>query len=235
MSEAASPHSLPVPKVLAFDVFGTVVDWHTGIAREVAALLPDVDADAFALRWRDGYAPAMASTMASGEFRVLDDLHMDILRSIAPVSLSEAQLIDLNRAWYRLDPWPEAVAALTRLRTRFVLTPLSNGGIGLLTYMAKRAGLPWDVVLSAEVFGAYKPDPRTYTGVARVLGVKPGEVMMVAAHQTDLDAAQDAGLLTAYIERPHELGATRVKDVSPSPRHPLHFRDLAALADYFGC
>ncbi|BEI80808.1 hypothetical protein CcaverHIS002_0113370 [Cutaneotrichosporon cavernicola] len=224
----------PVPKVLAFDVFGTVVDWHTTIAREVESLVPGIDGDAFALQWRQGYAPAMAATMASGTFRVLDDLHMDILRTIAP-PLSESQLSELNRAWHRLDPWPEAVAALNRLKSRFVITPLSNGGIGLLTYMAKRAGLPWDLILCAEVFGAYKPDHRTYQGVARVLGVKPEEVMMVAAHEKDLDAAQDAGLQTAYIERVHEFGAKRTKDVSPSPRHPLHFRDLAALADYFGC
>ncbi len=224
-----------MPKVLAFDVFGTVVDWHTSIAREVEAVVPGIDGDAFALKWREGYKPAMAATMASGQFRVLDELHMDILRSIAPPSLSEEQLADLNRAWHRLDPWPEAVAALTRLRTRFIITPLSNGGIGLLTHMAKRAGLPWDVVLCAEVFGAYKPDPRTYQGVARVMGVTPGEVMLVAAHHNDLDGAQDAGLQTAYIERVHEFGASRTKDVAPQPRHPLHFRDLAALADYFGC
>ncbi|CAK9784836.1 2-haloalkanoic acid dehalogenase, type II [Cutaneotrichosporon oleaginosum] len=223
------------PKVLAFDVFGTVVDWHSSIAREVEAVVPGIDGDAFALKWREGYAPAMAATMASGQFRVLDELHMDILRKIAPRGLSEEQLAELNRAWHRLDPWPESVAALERLRTRFVITPLSNGGIGLLTYMAKRAGLPWDVILSAEVFGAYKPDHRTYRGVARVLGVSPAEVMLVAAHHTDLDAAQDAGLQTAYIERPYEFGRARTKDVTPQPRHTLHFCDLAALADYFGC
>jgi 2-haloacid dehalogenase len=224
-----------VPKVLAFDVFGTVVDWHTSIAREAEAIIPGIDGDAFANEWRKGYAPAMAATMAAGTFRLLDDLHMEILIRIAPPGVSEEQLQQLNTAWHRLDPWPEAVEGLTRLKRRFIVTTLSNGGIGLLTHMAKRAGLPWDVILCAEVFQAYKPDHRVYRGAARVLGVEPNEVMMVAAHHTDLDAAQDAGLGTAYIERLSEFGAAQPKDIAPQPRHALHFKDLNALADYFGC
>lgn len=238
--------SPPQPKVLAFDVFGTIVDWHGSIARAVSALAPGIDSDAFALAWRAGYQPAMRRTMAaiadgSGGFRVLDELHLEILRDILPqfpelAHLSEDEIQELNRAWHALDPWPEAVEGLTRLKRKFVITPLSNGGIGLLTYMAKRAGLPWDVVLGAEVFQAYKPDPRTYRGVARVMGVKPEEVMMVATHHTDLDAAQDAGLQTAYIERPDEMGPRKeLKDDSPQERHPLHFKDLNALADSLGC
>ncbi|TXT05067.1 hypothetical protein VHUM_03887 [Vanrija humicola] len=239
---AASPPPTPppLPKVLAFDVFGTVVDWHGSIAREVERIVPGIDGDAFALAWRDGYRPAMAATMASGSFRVLDDLHRDILRSIAPgfgLALTAEQEDELNTAWHRLDPWPDSAAALARLKTKFIITPLSNGGIGLLTHMAKRAGLPWDVVLCAEVFRAYKPTPEVYRGVGRVLGVRDDEVMMVATHHNDLDAAQDAGLRTAYIARPLEFGAKHLelKDSERKERHPLHFDSIHELADYFGC
>lgn len=238
--------SAPTPKVLSFDVFGTVVDWHGSISRAVTALRPGLDGDAFALAWRGGYVPAMRRTMAaiadgSGSFRVLDELHLEILRSILPdfpelADLSEAEILELNKAWHCLDPWADSVEGLTKLKKKFVITPLSNGGIGLLTYMAKRAGLPWDLILGAEVFQAYKPDHRTYQGVARVLDVKPEEVMMVATHHSDLDAAQDAGLQTAYIERPDEMGPGKeLKDDGKKERHPLHFKDLNALADYLGC
>lgn len=241
-----TPTPAPTPKVLAFDVFGTVVDWHGSISRAVESLRPGVDGDAFALAWRAGYQPAMRRTMAAmaagtGGFRVLDELHLEILREILPgfpalTDLSEAEVQALNRAWHALDAWPDAAGALARLKARFVITPLSNGGIGLLTHMAKRARLPWDAVLGAEVFQAYKPDPRTYRGVARVLGVEPRDVMMVATHHADLDAAQDAGLQTAYVERPAEMGPRPgLKDDSPKARHPLHFKDLHALADYLGC
>ena len=124
---------------------------------------------------------------------------------------------------------------LTRLKTRFTIASLSNGNIGLLTDMAKRAGLPWDCVLSAEVFRAYKPDPRTYLGVAEVFDVAPAEVMLVAAHQDDLAAARACGLQTAYIERPLEFGAAHVKDVSPDPANNWHARDLLHLAEQLGC
>lgn len=220
-------------KVLAFDTFGTVVDWHGSIVAEMARIAPGIDGDRFARAWRAGYIPAMQATMRSGQWRGLDELHREILDDIAPgygLDLDEEAMRELNLVWHRLDPWPDSVAAISRLKQRYVVTPLSNGGIGLLTYLAKRAGIPWDVILSAETFGAYKPDPRAYLGVPRTLGVRPDEVLMVAAHHEDLDAAQDAGLQTAYIERPKEYGA-RGKDVSASPRHPRHFRDISALAD----
>lgn len=228
------------PKVLAFDVFGTVVDWHGSIAREAQALRSGLDGDAFALAWRAGYRPAMQRVM-SGElgWTLIDDLHRMILDSILPQfgldDLSEAQRQHLNRAWHRLDPWPDTVAGLTRLKSRFTITTLSNGNIGLLTHMAKRAGLPWDCVLSAEVFRAYKPSPETYLGVARVFDVAPGEVMLVAAHQDDLAAARSCGLQTAYIERPAEFGAANPKDVSPDPANTLHAKDFLALAEQLGC
>lgn len=228
------------PRVLAFDVFGTVVDWHGSIVREMAALYPQVDADALALAWRAGYQPAMQAVRSGGRgFVRLDVLHREILDGVLPrfglVHLDEAQRDHLNRVWHRLDPWPDAVAGIARLKRRFTVVPLSNGNIGLLTAMAKRAGLPWDAVLSAEVFAAYKPDPRTYLGVADVFGVAPQAVMMVATHQDDLDAARAHGLQTAYVERPAEFGAQRPKDVNGSPLNTLHARDLLHLADMLGC
>jgi len=226
-------------QVLAFDVFGTVVDWHGSIVREVAALYPQVDADALALAWRAGYQPAMETVRSGGRgFVRLDVLHREILDGLLPQfglqHLDDAGREHLNRVWHRLDPWPDVVAGLARLRQRFTIVPLSNGNIGLLTAMAKRAGLPWDAVLSAEVFAAYKPDARTYVGVAQVFDVAPHDVMMVAAHQDDLDAARAHGLQTAYIERVAEFGLQRPKDVSGSPLNTLHARDLLQLADALG-
>ena len=228
-----------LPKVLAFDVFGTVVDWHGSVRREVAALLPGVDADAFALAWRAGYQPAMRRVM-SGElpWTLLDDLHRmmldDVLKGLAITHLSEAQKVNLNNVWHRLDPWPDVVVGLTRLKSKFIICTLSNGNIGLLTNMATRAGLPWDCVLSAEVFRAYKPSPKAYLGVAQVFDLEPGQVMLVAAHQDDLAAARSCGLQTAYIERPLEFGAARPKDVSASRENTVHERDFLDLADRFG-
>ena len=223
------------PKILAFDVFGTVVDWHGSIAAEVRQLYPQVDGDALALAWREGYQPAM-QRVRSGElgWTKIDDLHRLILDSILPRfgmgDLPENERRTLNRVWHRLNPWPDVVEGLSRLKRRHIITTLSNGNIGLLTNMAKHGGLPWDCVLSAEVFRAYKPDRRTYLGVADVFDVAPSEVMMVAAHQDDLAAARACGLLTAYVERPLEFGAARPKDVSPAAENTLHARDFIDLA-----
>jgi 2-haloacid dehalogenase len=226
--------------ILAFDIFGTVVDWHGSITREVATLYPQVDADAFALAWRSGYQPAM-QRVRSGElgWTLIDDLHRLILDDLLPrfglTALTEAQKQHLNKVWHRLDPWPDTVAGLTRLKARHTICSLSNGNIGLLTNMAKRAGLPWDCVLSAEVFRAYKPDPATYLGVARVFDVAPDDVMLVAAHQDDLAAARACGLRTAYIERPLEFGAQHPKDVSPDAANTFHAKSLVHLAEQLGC
>jgi 2-haloacid dehalogenase len=234
--------AVPAPdlQVLAFDIFGTVVDWHGSICREMAELYPAADADAFARAWRDGYQPAMAR-VRSGElgWTLIDDLHRLILDQILPdyglAHLDEAARQHLNRVWHRLDPWPEAVAALTRLKAKFTLVTLSNGNIGLLTNMAKRAGLPWDCILSAEVFHAYKPDPAVYLGVPRVFALEPAQVMLVAAHHDDLEGARACGLQTAYIERPWEFGPLHPKNVSAQPANSLHCTDLAALADRLAC
>jgi 2-haloacid dehalogenase len=226
-------------EILAFDIFGTVVDWHGSIVSEMAQLYPSVDGNAFALAWRAGYKPAMARVM-SGElgWTLIDDLHRLILDGILPqfglAHLSEAERGQLNRVWHRLSPWPDSVEGLTRLKRKFTICTLSNGNIGLLTNMAKRAGLPWDCVLSAEVFRAYKPDPETYLGVARVFDLPPAKVMLVAAHHEDLAGARSCGLHTAYIERPLEFGVNQRKDVSPAAGNDLHCRDLVELAGTLG-
>ncbi|HEX7647363.1 MAG TPA: haloacid dehalogenase type II [Noviherbaspirillum sp.] len=234
---ADTAHSI---KILAFDVFGTVVDWHGSIAREVDAMSLGVPGKDFALAWREGYRPAMQRVM-SGElgWTRIDDLHRMILDGLLErfniTSLSEEQKQRLNKAWHRLDPWPDSVAGLTRLKKKYTICTLSNGNIGLLTNMAKHGGLPWDCVLSAEVFKAYKPDPATYLGVAQVFDVRPDEVMLVAAHQDDLASARACGLKTAYIERPWEYGRDTPKDVSPHPDNTFHAKDFIALADQLGC
>ena len=231
--------SAPI-EVLAFDIFGTVVDWHGSIVGEMARLHPQVDGDAFASAWRAGYRPAMARVM-SGElgWTLIDELHRMILDGILPQfgleHLDEPARRELNRVWHRLDPWPDAVEGLQRLKRKYILCTLSNGNIGLLTRMAKRAGLPWDCILSAEVFRAYKPDPATYLGVAKVFDLPAHQVMLVAAHHDDLEGARACGLRTAYIERPLEFGAARPKDVSPRAGNDLHAGNLVALADQLGC
>lgn len=227
------------PQILVFDVFGTVVDWHGSIVRELQVLDPQVDAPAFARAWRAGYQPAM-QRVRSGElpWTRIDDLHRLILDDIAPAHglghLDEAQRQALNRVWHRLDAWPDVLSGLQRLKAHFVISTLSNGNLSLLTHMAKRAGLPWDCILSAEVFKAYKPDPRAYLGVAETFEVPPEAVMLVAAHHDDLAAARACGLQTAYIERPTEFGADAVKDVSPRADNTLHARDFNDLADALG-
>ena len=227
-------------KVLAFDVFGTVVDWHGSIAREIERLSLGVNGNEFALAWRAGYKPAM-QRVRSGElgWTLIDDLYRmildDLLLQFGIESLEEEQKRDLNRVWHRLDAWPDAVEGLTRLKSRYNICTLSNGNLGLLTDMAKNAGLPWDCILSAEVFRKYKPDPGTYLGVAKVFDLTPDEVMLVAAHHSDLAAARACGLETAYIERPMEYGASQVKDVSPWSENTLHAKDIADLATLLEC
>ena len=223
------------PQILAFDVFGTVVDWHGSIARHMAEHYPAIDGDAFACAWREGYQPAMEQVRNGNMGWVrLDTLHRLILDRILPrfglALLSEQQRQALNQLWHQLDAWPDSAAALGRLKSHFILTPLSNGHVALLTHLAKHNTLPWDCVLSAEIFHAYKPDPKVYLGVAEMFGVSPHDVMLVAAHHDDLAAARTCGLQTAYIERRLEWGAQRPKDVSPQEGNDLHCRDLMDFA-----
>ena len=226
-------------KIIAFDVFGTVVDWHGSVMREVAAMDLDVDGAEFARAWRAGYQPAMAQVMERGEWIILDVLHRRILDRVLDdfglASLDEEQRRHLNRAWHRLDPWPDAVEGLVRLKSKFMITSLSNGNIGLLAEMAKRAGLPWDCILCAETFRKYKPHPDTYLGVARTFELEPEQVMLAAAHHGDLDHARNCGLRTAYIERPFEYGRDKPKPVAPWELNDLHTRGIDDLATQLGC
>jgi len=211
-------------KALVFDVFGTVVDWRGSLIRELDALGRAkglrLDAARFADDWRAGYRPAM-QRVRSGElpWTRIDDLHRLILDGLlvkhGVSALSEAEKDALNRAWHRLAPWPDAVEGLTRLKRRFIIGTLSNGNVGLLVNMAKHAGLPWDVVLSAELAHHYKPDPEAYHLPPDILGLARSEVMLVAAHPDDLAAAAREGLKTGYVPRPLEHGpGGRVHDVS---------------------
>jgi len=226
-----------LPKVLAFDVFGTVVDWHGSIAAEAARIKLPVDPNVFASAWRDGYKPAMAR-VRSGElgWTKIDDLHRmildQVLQQMKIETLNEAQKRDLNLVWHRLKPWTDTVEGLTRLKKQFTIVTLSNGNLGLLANMAKNAGLPWDLILSAEVFRHYKPDPETYLGVASTFDVQPEEVMLVAAHKDDLAAASKLGLQTAFVERPREFGPTHQRnDLQVEEWVDYHASDFNALAD----
>jgi 2-haloacid dehalogenase len=229
----------PAVKALVFDVFGTVVDWRGSLIREGRLLgrrkRLKADWPAFADAWRAGYRPAMAR-VRSGElpWTKIDDLHRMILDGLLERfglrGLSAAELDDLNRAWHRLAPWPDARAGLAKLKRRHVIATLSNGNVALLVNMAKHARLPWDCILSAEVVRHYKPDPETYLGAASLLGVEPHELMMVAAHKDDLHAARACGLRTAFVPRPKEYGPRVKVDVSREPAFDVHARDFNDLA-----
>ena len=231
------------PRALAFDVFGTVVDWRTSIIRELEEFgrTHGVEQDwpVFADDWRAGYAPAM-DRVRRGElpWTRIDDLHRMILVDLlgaAGITSIEADDVDhLNRAWHRLDPWPDSVRGLTRLKERFVITTLSNGNVSLLTNMAKRAGLPWDCVISAELFHHYKPDAEAYLGCADLLGVRPDQLMLVAAHPGDLRAAGAAGLTTAYVARPLEHGPGQEPHRIDDGEFDFTATDFLDLADQLG-
>lgn len=229
------------PKILAFDVFGTVVDWHGSIAAEAKRLSLPVDPNEFAAAWRNGYKPAMAKVRSGTlPWTKIDDLHRmildDILKTFNITSLSESQIHELNLVWHRLNPWLDTVEGLTRLKGKFTIVTLSNGNLGLLADMAKNAGLPWDLILSAEVFRHYKPDPETYLGVAEIFNVLPEQVMLVAAHKDDLLSANACGLQTAFIERPLEFGPNFSRqDLHREEFTTYHAKDLMDLAAQLNC
>ena len=230
-------------KALTFDVFGTVVDWRGSIAREVRAMAGEkklrINAVKFADAWRSGYRPAM-NRVGSGElpWTKIDDLHRmildDVLAKFRVSALSEMEKAELNRVWHRLKPWPDTVRGLKRLKKKFTISTLSNGNVALLNNMAKNAGLPWDLILSAEIFHHYKPDPEVYLGAAAILGLQPHEVMMVAAHKDDLRAAARQGLRTALVLRPNEYGKGRHPDLSPEPAFDINAQDFGDLAAQLG-
>jgi 2-haloacid dehalogenase len=233
-------HALPRQiRALLFDVFGTVVDWRGSIIRECRALgrrkKLAVDWEAFADAWRAGYRPAMAR-VRSGElpWMNIDQLHRMILDALLGQfgidSLTEDEIDDLNRVWHRLEPWPDARRGLALLKRRRVVATLSNGNVALLVNMAKHGRLPWDAVLSAELFRHYKPDPQAYLGAVAMLGFEPSEVMMVAAHKDDLRAAQACGLAAAFVRRPREKGPKVKVDVTPEQSFDYNARDFVDLA-----
>ena len=231
-------------RALVFDVFGTVVDWRGSIIREgerwSAASGLAVDWPGFADAWRAGYRPAMDRTRAAAApWRKLDALHREILDGLLPrfglQGLGADERDHLNCVWHRLDAWPDSVAGLRRLKQRFTIATLSNGNVSLLVDMARHAGLPWDCVLSAELFGRYKPDLAVYRGAAEMLGLAPAQVAIVAAHPSDLDAAQQAGLKTAYVPRPDEHGPAGWMEPVGERRFDAVAADFEALAAQLGC
>jgi len=235
----------PAVKALVFDVFGTVVDWRgsliadftrwsagRGITADWAAL---VDA------WRGAYVPSMDEVRKNPQrgYLPLDVLHRQSLEKLVAgfgiAGLSEDDLAYLTRGWHRLLPWADSVGGLTRLKTRYVIGTLSNGNVALLTNMAKHAGLPWDVIFSAEIFAHYKPDPEVYLGAARLLGIEPAELMLVAAHNDDLRAAQKLGLRTGFVPRPTEYGPLQRKDFKADGDWDVVAADFNDLAGRMGC
>lgn len=231
-------------KALTFDVFGTVVDWHGGIVRAGRRLarargLGRVDWDRFANAWRALYAPSM-DKVRRGEWpwMKIDRLHrmaLDrVLEQFGIRSLSAADKDEFNLAWHRLPPWPDAVRGLRRLKRRFTIATLSNGNVSLLVDMARNAGLPWDCIFCSELIGRFKRDPECYLKAAEWLSLEPGQVMMVAAHQDDLQAAGKLGLRTAFVLRPREFGAGVEKDLTPDPAFHVVAKDFLDLADQLG-
>jgi 2-haloacid dehalogenase len=221
----AQAQDSPAVKALVFDTFGTVVDWRGSIIEEGEAWGKSrgiaVDWGRFADRWRAGYAPSMEK-VRKGEmpWTNLDRLHRALLEQLLPEfhieGLSEAEKDHWNRVWHRLKPWPDSVAGLTRLKKKYTIAPLSNGNVALLTDMAKHAGLPWDVILSAELARHYKPDREAYLTAVELLELKPEEVMMCAAHVGDLKSARSFGLRAGFIHRPDEFGpAHKADDAKP--------------------
>lgn len=232
-------------EALVFDMFGTVVDWRTSIAAEVAVHLrdyvPDLVPLEFADAWRAEYQPSMERVRnGDRKFVRLDVLHLENLETVLrgldvdPDSIPATALDETNLAWHRLDPWPDAIAGLTRLQERFIVAPLSNANIRLALDVAKRAGLPWDAILGAEVAGAYKPDPDAYRRTAEILGLEPQQVAMVAAHNSDLAAAQSLGLRTAFVRRPTEHGPDQTIDLEPTGDWDVIAEDFEDLADQIG-
>ncbi len=234
-------------QALVFDVFGTVVDWRAGVARDLAAFLArhgaaNIDAHAVADAWRRRYQPAMEECRSGRRpFTRLDVLHRENLDAVLVEhgvdlgAVDAAELDELNRAWHRLDPWPDAIPGLLRMKARYVIAPLSNGNVALLLNMAKRAGLPWDAILGAEVAGAYKPQPEAYLRTADILGLQPREVCLVAAHNSDLAAARACGLATAFVLRATEHGPAQVTDLAASDAWDFIAPDFGDLATQLGC
>ena len=231
-------------RALTFDVFGTVVDWRNSIAREVTTSPPlkelKIDGFKFADAWRALYQPSMEKVRQGDIGWVnLDALHRINLNHLIDEfnleTLQERDLVHLNKVWHRLDPWPDSVAGMHRLKTNFILASLSNGNVSLILNMARRAGIPWDMILGAEIAGHYKPEPEAYRKSVELLGLAPSQAMMVAAHNGDLVAASDVGLRTAFIRRPKEYGPKQSMDIEPEHSFDFVADDLLDLAEQLDC
>jgi 2-haloacid dehalogenase len=228
-------------RAVVFDTFGTVVDWRSGVAREAAPFLArhkiSMEPTAFADAWRGRYQPAMEEVRSGRRgYTPLDVLHYEnlvqLLRQIDcdPQKISEAEIKELNLAWHRLEPWPDSIPGLARLKIRYIIGPLSNGNLALLLNMAKRAGIPWDTILGSDITRAYKPQRQAYVGTAEVLGIAPGALMLVAAHNDDLHAARKAGLATGFVARPTEFGPNQTINLKAEEDWDVVAPDFVALA-----
>jgi 2-haloacid dehalogenase len=227
-------------KALVFDTFGTVVDWRTSLIEDFSCFGSQRDLQVDWVRlvddWRAEYQPSMDRVRTGKEpWRTLDQLHRASLEQLLDgrkiQGLTSEDVDYLVTGWHRLRPWPDAVPGLNRLRSKFILGPLSNGNVALLINLAKFAGLPWDMVFGSDLWRHYKPDPATYSGVCRLLSLEPQEVMMVAAHNYDLRAAKELGLRTAFIPRPTEYGPNQTKDLVPEGSWDIVAKDIVDLAD----
>ncbi len=231
------------PVAIVFDTFGTVVDWRTSLIADLTAYGTQrgISADWVALAdaWRAAYQPSMDRVRKGLQpWTTLDALHrasLDrLVMDFAILGLTEGDLIHINRVWHRLHPWPDAIPGLTRLKTRFIIGPLSNGNVSLLLNMAKFAGIPWDTIFGSDLFGHFKPDPETYLGVARLLDLRPDQVMMAAAHNGDLAAARSHGLMTGFFPRPAEYGPHQKRDYAPDQDWDIVAADIQDMAAQLG-
>lgn len=231
------------PKAIVFDTFGTVVDWRSSLIADLTEYGKQlgISADWTALvdAWRAAYHPSM-DRVRRGElpWTKLDALHRGSLDQLVEKfgikGLSEDNLAHINLGWHRLHPWPDSVPGLLRLKTRFIIGPLSNGNVSLLLNMAKFAGLPWDMIFGSDLFHHFKPDPETYLGVARLLDLAPDQVMLAAAHNNDLGAARTCGLLTAFFPRPAEYGPGQKRDTRAEQDWDIVAADIEDLATRLG-
>jgi 2-haloacid dehalogenase len=239
------PAKSPAIRALLFDVFGTCVDWRSGICRDGKILenrfrLGPIDWPAFADSWRALYHPSMEAVRnGSRAFTKLDNLHREslnsVLRDFGITGIPEPDLAEFNRVWHRLDPWPDVVEGLRRLKTKYIIAPNSNGHIALMIAMAKRAGLPWDAVLGAEIARTYKPKAEEYLRNVEALDLEPSMVMMVAAHNYDVIGAKGCGLRTAFVARRMEFGSKQTSDLKPEAEYDLVADDFGDLAAQLGC
>ncbi len=230
-------------QALTFDTYGTVVDWRDSVLVQLAefgaARGLDVDWTAFLTEWKAGYRPGM-DRVNRGEWpwTTVEAIYRRRLDELLPRyeihGLSESDRGHLTRAWWRLHPWPDAVPGLRRLRSRFVLSPLSNGSFAGMVHLARFAGLPWDCIITAENARWYKPRPEVYRTAAELLGLRPDQILMVAAHNYDLAAARACGFRTAFVPRPAEHGPGQTSDLEPEADWDVVATDFLDLADRLG-